>query len=112
MCGLRLQPLIDALKVEVLGKSVLHVDETPVQMLNPGSGETPCVPVGVQAYLDRQPARGALRLHAQPGGRAPPHVPGRLVWQAADRRLSRLQGRVRCWHYRARRHGACQAQIP
>ncbi|MDQ6211494.1 IS66 family transposase [Achromobacter insolitus] len=40
VCGLRLQPLVDALKAEVLGKSVLHADETPVQMLKPGAGKT------------------------------------------------------------------------
>lgn len=40
VCGLRLQPLVDALKVEVLGKPVLHADETPVQMLKPGAGKT------------------------------------------------------------------------
>ena len=40
VCGLRLQPLVDALKAEVLGKPVLHADETPVQMLNPGAGKT------------------------------------------------------------------------
>ena len=40
VCGLRLQPLVDALKVEMLGKPVLHADETPVQMLKPGAGKT------------------------------------------------------------------------
>lgn len=39
MCGLRLQPLVDALKAEVLDKAVLHADETPVQMLKPGAGK-------------------------------------------------------------------------
>ncbi len=39
VCGLRLQPLVDALKVELLGKPVLHADETPVQMLKPGAGK-------------------------------------------------------------------------
>ena len=37
-CGVRLQPLVDALKVEILGQRVLHADETPVQMLKPGKG--------------------------------------------------------------------------
>ena len=39
-CGVRLQPLVDALKAEILGHSVLHADETPVQMLKPGKGST------------------------------------------------------------------------
>jgi hypothetical protein len=39
-CGVRLQPLVDALKAEVLRHSVLHADETPVAMLKPGNGKT------------------------------------------------------------------------
>ena len=39
-CGVRLQPLVDALKAEILGQRVLHADETPVQMLQPGKGAT------------------------------------------------------------------------
>ncbi len=39
-CGVRLQPLVDALKVVVLRHGVLHADETPVQMLKPGNGKT------------------------------------------------------------------------
>jgi transposase len=39
-CGVQLQPLVDALKDEVLQHSVLHADETPVQMLKPGNGKT------------------------------------------------------------------------
>ncbi len=39
-CGVRLQPLVEALKSELLGHRVLHADETPVAMLKPGSGKT------------------------------------------------------------------------
>jgi len=39
-CGVRLQPLVDALLQEILQQGVLHVDETPVQMLSPGSDKT------------------------------------------------------------------------
>jgi transposase len=39
-CGVQLQPLVDALKEEMLRHSVLHADETPVQMLKPGNGKT------------------------------------------------------------------------
>ncbi len=39
-CGVRLQPLVDALKTEILSHRVLHADETPVQMLQPGKGAT------------------------------------------------------------------------
>ena len=34
------QPLVDALKNEMLQRSVLHADETPVPMLKPGKGST------------------------------------------------------------------------
>ena len=40
ICGVRLQPLVDALKSEILTYSVLHADETPVPMLKPGTGKT------------------------------------------------------------------------
>ncbi|NVH78218.1 IS66 family transposase [Paraburkholderia sp. JPY432] len=40
VCGVRLQPLVDALRDELLQQSVLHADETPVQMLVPGKGKT------------------------------------------------------------------------
>jgi transposase len=40
VCGVRLQPLVDALKVALLERSVLHADETPVAMLVPGKGKT------------------------------------------------------------------------
>jgi transposase len=39
-CGAQLQPLVDALTVELLKHGVLHADETPVAMLKPGHGKT------------------------------------------------------------------------
>lgn len=43
--GVRLQPLVDAMRLELLGCEVLHADETPVAQLDPGAGKTR------QAYL-------------------------------------------------------------
>jgi transposase len=40
MCGVQLQPLVDALRQEVLSCRVLHADETPVAMLKPGNKKT------------------------------------------------------------------------
>ena len=40
VCGVQLQPLVDALQQEVLVQPVLHADETPVAMLKPGNGKT------------------------------------------------------------------------
>jgi transposase len=39
-CGVALQPLVAAMKAELLGVSVLHADETPVAQLDPGAGKT------------------------------------------------------------------------
>jgi transposase len=39
-CGVQLQPLVDALREVVLEQPVVHVDETPVQMLMPGTKKT------------------------------------------------------------------------
>jgi transposase len=36
----RLQPLVDALRATLLERAVLHADETPVAMLDPGKGRT------------------------------------------------------------------------
>ncbi|EPZ6086164.1 IS66 family transposase [Pseudomonas aeruginosa] len=38
--GVRLQPLVDALREAVLKQGVIHADETPVQMLAPGEKKT------------------------------------------------------------------------
>jgi len=40
ICGVQLQPLVDALKTEILSHSVMHADETPVEMLKPGNKKT------------------------------------------------------------------------
>lgn len=40
VCGVQLQPLVDALKQDILGHRVLHADETPVAMLSPGNRKT------------------------------------------------------------------------
>lgn len=40
ICGVRLQPLVNALKSELLASPVLHADETPVALLDPGAGKT------------------------------------------------------------------------
>ena len=37
---MQLQPLVDALKEEMLRRSVVHADETPIAMLKPRNGRT------------------------------------------------------------------------
>jgi transposase len=39
-CGFALQPLIDAMRAELKSARVIHADETPVHMLDPGRGKT------------------------------------------------------------------------
>jgi transposase len=39
-CGVRLQPLVDAMKQLLLNRSVLHADETPMPTLRPGLKKT------------------------------------------------------------------------
>jgi transposase len=39
-CGVRLQPLVEAMKAQLLSRPVLHADETPVPVLKPGLGKT------------------------------------------------------------------------
>jgi len=39
-CGVALQPLAEALHQQLLAQPVLHADETPVAMLDPGAGRT------------------------------------------------------------------------
>lgn len=38
--GIRLQPLVEALKAKLLTEPILHADETPVAQLDPGAGKT------------------------------------------------------------------------
>jgi transposase len=39
-CGVQLQPLVDAMRAELLTQPALHADETPVAVLDPGAGKT------------------------------------------------------------------------
>ena len=39
-CGVRLEPLVQALKKHLLSQSVIHGDETPIKLLAPGTGKT------------------------------------------------------------------------
>lgn len=46
--GVQLQLLVDALRDVVLGQQVIQADETPVQMLMPGTKPPPFLCVGVR----------------------------------------------------------------
>jgi transposase len=93
-CGIQLQPLVDALKDELLRHSVLHADETPVAMLKPGNGKTH------RAYLWSW-CTGAFEPTKA------------VVYDFADSRAGRhrLQGAVRQRHHRSRLPGTRAAQV-
>ena len=40
VCGVQLQPLVDAFRQAILAHRMMHADETPVQMLKPGNKKT------------------------------------------------------------------------
>ena len=54
--GVALQPLVDALRRELLTRPVLHADETPVAQLDPGRGQTK------RAYLFAYAAQGSASV--------------------------------------------------
>ena len=60
VCGVRLQPLVDALRAEVLSCPVLHADETTVQMLKPGEGKTHRAYLWAYAAGEFEPLRAVI----------------------------------------------------
>ncbi|MCA3217078.1 MAG: IS66 family transposase [Burkholderiales bacterium] len=59
-CGVQLQPLVEALKDELLGCAVLHADETPVAMLAPGTGKTHRAYLWAYAAGPREPIKAVV----------------------------------------------------
>jgi transposase len=58
--GASLQPLYDAHRTFVLGAQVLHADETPVRMLDPGAGKTSKAYVWAYARGEHDPTPGVI----------------------------------------------------
>jgi transposase len=89
--GAALEPLYDAHKRFVLQASVLHADETPVAMLDPGAGKTKRAYVWAYARgaLEQEPGviyqfcpgRGAQYPIAFLAGTDPPHAQADQAWQ-------------------------------
>jgi transposase len=78
--GLRLQPLVDALRAKLLTADVLHADETPVAQLDPGAGKTK------RAYLFafRSPDPHPIVIFDYRSSRAGKHAAEFLgAWQGA-----------------------------
>jgi len=59
-CGVELQPLVDALRDELLTHTVLHADETPVAMLAPGKKQTHRAYVWAYAATRFAPVQGVV----------------------------------------------------
>lgn len=68
VCGVRLQPLVDALKAQVLGCVVVHADETPGAMWRRGPARRTARTLGLRQWRLRGVACGGLRIHRSRAG--------------------------------------------
>ncbi len=59
-CGARLEPVVEALKAELLRCQVLHADETPVAMLAPGKGKTQRAYLWAYATAGSEPIKAVV----------------------------------------------------
>ncbi len=72
VCGVRLQPLVDALRRRLLEQTVLHADETPVLMLQPGQKNTKRAYLWAYASSDVAPLNAVIYDFTE--GRAGEHA--------------------------------------
>jgi transposase len=85
--GVQLQPLVDAMRDDLLRRQVLHADETPVAMLDPGAGKTKRA--YLWSYCSTSFDRDRLVVFDFADGRAGRHAmaflghPGERAWRGA-----------------------------
>jgi transposase len=85
--GVQLQPLVDAMRDDLLRRRVLHADETPVAMLDPGAGKTKRA--YLWSYCSTSFDRDKLVVFDFAEGRAGRHAmeflrhPGDQAWRGA-----------------------------
>jgi transposase len=85
--GVQLQPLVDAMRDDLLKRQVLHADETPVAMLDPGAGKTKRA--YLWSYCSTSFDRDRLVVFDFAEGRAGHHAmeflghPGEQAWRGA-----------------------------
>ena len=85
--GVQLQPLVDAMRDDLLRRRVLHADETPVAMLDPGAGKTKRA--YLWSYCSTCFDRDRLVVFDFAEGRAGRHAmeflrhPGKQAWRGA-----------------------------
>jgi transposase len=68
-CGVQLEPLAQALRQYVLSCAVIHGDETPIKLLNPGAGKTHQAYAWVWRTSDLE-TRSSTDTELEPRGRA------------------------------------------
>ena len=66
-CGVRLEPLVQALREYLLSQSVLHGDETPIKLLAPGTGKTHTAYAWVWRSSDLESTDKAVVYHFADG---------------------------------------------
>jgi transposase len=98
-CGVQLQPLVGALRTELLRHSVVHADETPVAMLKPGAGKTHRAYLWSYCTTGYNPTKAVVFDFADsasmlaPSWACPAKTAGTASWcattSAATRRVSR-----------------------
>jgi transposase len=109
-----LDPLVAALRKEVMASGVLHGDDTPVPVLAPGLGKTRTGRLCPRWTPMRQhvPACRCLLLLSRSQGRASAASPEELQGYPSRRRLCRVQRRLRWWPGDGSRLlGSCAAQV-
>nr|WP_281721490.1 IS66 family transposase [Nitrosomonas nitrosa] len=85
--GVQLQPLVDAMRDDLLRRRVLHADETPVAVLDPGAGKTRRA--YLWSYCSTSFDRDRLVVFDCAEGRAGRHAmeflghPGEQAWRGA-----------------------------
>jgi transposase len=111
-CGAQLQPLVDALRTELLKHDVLHADETPVAMLKPGNGRR----IGRTCGATARPATTRPRPSSSTSPRAAPAACTRLPRTTGQRpqpRLARQAGQRRLLGLQAAAdHGCDRGGMP
>ena len=93
--GALLMPLYEAHRAFVLGSRVVHADETPSSLLDPGGGKTKKAYMWASMFQTRERGlrarfRGGVRLLSGARREVPGRVPQGLVGHAGGRRLRRL----------------------